>query len=523
MSGKPRSRFTGGRAAAPAVRLAALPALLSLMALLTAAGCGPRSPQPGEPLEAFTAALDERVPGLLERLGVPGASLALVVDGQPVWAGAYGYADVASGRRMSVEAVCRAESISKSVTAWGVMRLVDRGLLELDAPVQRYLGGWQLPASGYSAEAITVRRLLSGDAGLPLGTIGPDAEYPPGADMPSLRDYLREEARLNRQPGSGFEYSNVGFDLLELVVEEAAGMDFSLYMQEQVLAPLGMRGASFSWEEGFGASLPTGYELDGTPVPPYVYPVRAAGGLLADVQDIARFAAAGATGRAPDPAAAVVPGGGPIPVLRPESIRAMHTPQVKIAGIFGAVAESYGLGHFIETLPDGRRAVWHGGQGHGWMTHFHLVPESGEGIVILTNSARSWPFIAAVLRDWAKWRGFGSVGFAKITWAAAAARAFVAVVVLLCLGLVWRVVRGLVRGRRRFAPLSRRHRCLRLLQAAAGSGAVAALAWAAAQPYLFVTSILPSTAGWAGLALLALALLVIAAALFPRTDPRPEG
>ncbi len=69
---------------------------------------------------------------------------------------------------------------------------------------------------------------------------------------------------------------------------------------------------------------------------------------------------------------------------------------MKIPGLFGFAADAYGFRHFIETLPDRRRAVWHGGQGHGWMTHFHAIPESGDGIVILTNSQRSWPFMSRV-------------------------------------------------------------------------------------------------------------------------------
>ena len=68
--------------------------------------------------------------------------------------------------------------------------------------------------------------------------------------------------------------------------------------------------------------------------------------------------------------------------------------------------EAYGFGHYIETLPNGLRSVSHGGQGNGVMTHFQTVPETGDAIVILTNSQRSWPFIAYLLSDWAQWRAF---------------------------------------------------------------------------------------------------------------------
>ncbi len=68
---------------------------------------------------------------------------------------------------MTVDAICRVESISKSVTAWGVMRLVEQGLVGLDAPVQQYLGNWELPESEYSEQNVTVRKLLSHSAGMP--------------------------------------------------------------------------------------------------------------------------------------------------------------------------------------------------------------------------------------------------------------------------------------------------------------------------------------------------------------------
>jgi len=483
---------------------------LFVLVLFLGAGCTRRSLETELSVAAFSEHLDEQIPCLMDRFGVPGVSMALVLDGELAWSGAYGYADLEQGRKMTVDAICRAESITKSVTAWGVMRLVERGLIDLDVPVQEYLGGWQLPETEFDEREVTARRLLSASAGMPLGTIGESAEYAPQSDMPSLRDYLTEEARLIREPGSGFLYSNPGFNLLELLIEEVTGRDFSEYMAEEVLIPLGMANASFAWEERFRSAVPTGYELDGTPVPPYVYPVKASGGLLADAEGIARFVVAGMTG----------PYFSDHSVLEQESIRGIHTPQVDIFGMFGVVADSYGFGHFIETLPGGSQAVWHGGQGHGWMTHFHSVPESGDGIVILTNSGRSWPFIAEVLTGWSRWRGFGSVGFGRITSATIALRVFTGIVLLASLWLVYRLARGLASGNRRWAPLSRRARAARVLQAAAGIGGSAVLAWSTAQPYLFVTSIFPADAGRGGLSLLVLAVLLILSALFPRVEDR---
>lgn len=439
----------------------------------------------------------------MEQYDIPGVSMALVRDGMPAWTQAYGVGSRKDGRPMKTNAIFRVESLSKPVTAWGVLRLVEQGRVDLDAPVEQYLGEWELPESRYEEREITVRRLLSNSAGVALGTVG--EEYRPQSDVPSLRTYLSREVRLAYKPGSEFLYSNAGFNLLELLVEEVTGRGFAAYMADEVLAPLGMKSASFTWEEAWASAVPTGYDLGGTAVPSYVYPGKASGGLFASVEDIARFVTAGMTG--PYDSA---PG-----VLSQDGLRQLYTPQVAISGIFGVVADAYGFGHFIERLPTGQKAVWHGGQGHGWMTHFHSVPEAGEGIVILTNSQRSWPLMAEVLNDWARWNGFGSVKMGRIAGGRTLMWGLVSMLALLSLGLLYRLGRGVRRGTRKWAPLSRVAWKSRLGQAALGLGGIALLIWGVAQPYLMVAAVFPTTVGWAGASLLALSVLLILSASLP--------
>lgn len=477
--------------------------LLITVLLFLNVGCAKAPFEPGDSPAQFTAYLDHRVPALMKKYQIPGVSMALIHQGEIVWSGAYGYADLAAEREMTVEAVCRAESISKSVTAWGVMRLVEEGLLDLDAPVQPYLDGWQLPESPYEAQKVTVGGLLSNSAGMPPGSIG--EEYVPQSKMPTLRDNLNQEAVLVQEPGAGFLYSNPGFNVLELLVEAVTERDFTAYMHEEVLIPLGMDESSYAWRDSYRDAIPVGYDMRGNPVQAYVYPASASGGLFADVEELARFVSAEML----DPYAANQS------VLNPNSIRQLQTPRVEIPGLFGFVADSYGLGHFTETLPDGRMAVWHGGQGHGWMTHFHAVPESGEGIVILTNSQRSWPFIAGVLADWAKWIGAVSVKFSIILKATKALKVFIGFVVLITLWQAVHLGRGIRCGIRKFAPLAAVGIPLRITQSVLGFSVIAAVLWSAAQPYLFVSSIFPGTIRTAAAAALAWAVSQVLAAFFP--------
>ena len=482
--------------------------LLAFLVLVTLVGS--RSPQRSvadlESLTDFTTHLDLRLPQMLKKYAVPGVSMALIHQGELVWSGAYGFADLENQRLMTVGTICRVELISKSVTVWGVMRLVEQGLIDLDAPIQQYLGDWELPDSAFDSKGVTVRRLLSASAGMPLGTIGEAVEYVPQSEMPSLLEFMTREARLIQEPGTGFMYSDAGFNLLELLIEEVTGRDFAAYMADEILIPLSMSQSSFAWNAAIASSLPMGYDLHSKPVPPYVYPARASGGLFANVEDIARFVNAEMTGKYYQNRG----------VLSQENIRTIHTPQIPIPRMFGLVAESYGFGHFIETLPDGQKAVWHGGQGHGWMTHFHAVPETGDGIVILTNSQRSWPFMAEILREWSQWSGHGSVKFSRISQATVT---FQTLIGFAALGSLWgdyRLVRDIRSGDRRFAPLAKADRPRRSLEGSLGVGVIGGLAWCLAQPYLFISSIFPGSAVWAGFMSFIFAILMILSAICPK-------
>lgn len=465
-------------------------------------GCTQRSIETNS-LEAFTIHLGEQTTQLMDRYGIPGVTLALIKDRELAWSSAYGYAITGENKKMSVDAIFRAESISKSVTAWGVMKLVERGLINLDDPVQQYLSNFSLPQSEYNLNEVTIRRLLSNSAGLPLGSLG--EEYSTNGQKPSLRQYLSKEVQFTYEPGSSFEYSNPGFNLLELLIEEVTGRDFNDYMVSELLIPLGMHNSSFDWDEDWSSRVPMGYDLQGNSVPPYVYPYRASGGLFSTVEDIARFAIAEMS----------PPNTRQLKVLSEEGIQTMRIPQIKTSGIFGFVAEGYGFGHFIETLSDGKKAVWHGGQGHGWMTHFHFVPETGDGIVIFTNSQRSWPLIAHILDDWSIWSGNGAVKFSRIVSASIVIWVITGFIFLFSLWCTGKGIVDIKAGKRKFnfSPLIITKQ--RILDFLLGLVPIIILVWAVAQDYLFISSVFPVGAIWLAWALLCFSLVFLISALVP--------
>ncbi|NIT61092.1 MAG: serine hydrolase, partial [Aliifodinibius sp.] len=155
-----------------------VPQFLGLAVILLIGGaCSNHSVDQGEPADVFTRYLDKEVLELLDRYNIPGTSIALIQDRNIVWTNAYGYADIKQNNKLGVDAICRAESISKSLTAWGVMKLVERGLINLDDPVWQYLSDFSRPQSEYNLNEVTIRRLLSNSGGMPLGSLG--EEYSP--------------------------------------------------------------------------------------------------------------------------------------------------------------------------------------------------------------------------------------------------------------------------------------------------------------------------------------------------------
>lgn len=322
----------------------------------------------------FVRLLDSFVPKRMHELRIPGAAVALVYRGEVVWSKGYGVANKATGEAVTPETVFQAASISKSVTAWGVMRLVEEGKLVLDAPVEGYLTRWHLPASQFDRSGVTIRRLLSHTSGLSVrGYAGLQSVQP----LPNLEQSLSGDTRgggavhLEMQPGSGFSYSGGGYTVLQLVVEEVTHEKFSDYMQREVLRPLGMEQSSFECTPEIQVRTASAYDRSGNQIPNYLYTEEAAAGLYTTADDLAKFVAASMTGPNGEP-----PGRG---VLTPQAIRQMISPAPATKG-------TYGLGFQIQELPGGLHMVYHAGGNPGWGAIFAELAEKHVGLVVLTNS-----------------------------------------------------------------------------------------------------------------------------------------
>jgi CubicO group peptidase (beta-lactamase class C family) len=448
------------------------------------------------PIEEYTLLLDKLVPALMDFYDIPGSSIALVKEGKLVWSEAYGIADVQTGRKLTKDTPMRVQSISKSITAWGIMKLVEQGKIELDTPISQYFKSWHFPESEFSAKRITVRQLLSHTGGLPLGDVL--TIYSPHDEMPSLREKLTMEAVLVREPGSAFSYSNTGYNMLELLIEEVTGQSFNDYMLREILIPLGMNRSTFIWNERFDSAVPVGYDLRGKPIPAYVYPEKASGGLFATAEDIAAFTIAGMKDAPHDKQ-----------LLSPNTIEALYTPESKEIGIYSLMFDAYGLGHYIETLHNGERAISHGGQGTGIMTHFHAIPETGDAIVILTNSQRSWPFISYLLRDWARWQGFGSIGMGRIIWGKYVLWAIIALIWSAVILQALQITTWIMKRRCEDILKAERSKLITIAQIVLAIIIISGLIWCMNQKYLFLSSVFPIASYWLGISAFVLSISLL--------------
>jgi CubicO group peptidase (beta-lactamase class C family) len=326
----------------------------------------------GRPVETWTLA--ER----MHEHGVPGASVAVILDGEIAWAKGYGVKDVETGEPVEPTTVFQAASISKPVAVTGVLRLVEEGALELDVPVDRYLRSWTLPTYDWD-EPVTLRRLASHTAGT---TVHGFPGYVRSGPRPGTAGVLRGEGNteavvVDVEPGSRFRYSGGGTTVLQLVVEDVTGRPFEDHMADAVLAPAGMEHSTFAQPlpEDRWTDAASGHRSDGTRVEEdwHVYPEKAAAGLWTTPSDLARFAIAIQRSLR----------GGSGGLLSESTAEAMLTP----------VRDGYGLGFGIGPEP-GR--FGHGGANEGFRATLAAFRD-GRGVVVMTNSDRGGALAQEIL------------------------------------------------------------------------------------------------------------------------------
>lgn len=350
--------------------------------------------QGAKPPRRLSADFLARLPRLMELAYVPGLSVAIVEGGRTIWARGFGVRSAETKEPVAADTIFPAASLSKPVFAYAVLRMRDEGLIDLDRPLADYLPD-AYAVEDARAKLITARHVLSHTTG-----------------FQNWRFAKEDKLQIAFDPGARFQYSGEGYFYLQRVVEKISGQAVTEYMQERVLAPLGMTSTSYVWTPEYDRRGVTGHRNRGQavegffarggrkmhemaarnakPVAEWRYedvarampevdpswsghPVslqpNVAGSMLTTAPDYAAFMARVMERTARD-----------AHDLKESSRREMLTPRVRLND-----ALAWGLGWGLESA-EGREYFWHWGDNGTFHSFVIGDPARRGGIVVLTNS-----------------------------------------------------------------------------------------------------------------------------------------
>lgn len=314
----------------------------------------------------LTAMLDSAASAHAASSKVAGASVAVVQGRDTLLHEGYGQADLEHGVPMPRNAVYEIGSVTKQFTAAAVLQLAARDSLDLDAPITRYLPGFDI-----GGPTITARHLLHHTSGIPDWSSFLEAETLRPRDLP--RDTvlaLLEEKMLRFASGTAMSYSNSGYFLLGRVIEETSGRSYAEYVEEHLFRPARMDDSYYRDEQAVVEDKAHGYTWTGKKgfkhkkYVDHTWPY-AAGSLCSTAGDLARWTR-------------ILHGG----KVLPDSMREEMTTPGRLAD---GTELRYGMGVVVSEA-SGRRVFRHGGRIFGFMSEVRYYPEADLTVVVLQNT-----------------------------------------------------------------------------------------------------------------------------------------
>jgi CubicO group peptidase (beta-lactamase class C family) len=335
--------------------------------------------------------LQKAMKDVVEREHVTGAGVALVSNGQVLWCGGIGKADLSANRDVTCDTEFRVGSISKTFVALALLKLQEDGRINLYSRLQDVAPEIPMKNRWSIANPVRVVNLLEHSAG--FDDMQPSEVYnrKDRADYPLLDVFkrFREPQDVRWPPGTRFSYSNPGYGIAGYLIEKVSGQPFDAYIQQNILAPLEITVGDFRLTDANRAALAQGYE--GKPEREYenvvfrsprtvpyknIY-LRPAGDMKASPGELAKLVQFFLRrGRAPD-----------VQLLKAENIARMEFPET-VSSAKNGLRLGYGLANFTENEGG---VITHGHDGgiDGFISNYRYMPEQGWGYVVLLNSTVS--------------------------------------------------------------------------------------------------------------------------------------
>jgi CubicO group peptidase (beta-lactamase class C family) len=305
--------------------------------------------------------------------GIPGIAFGLIHKGELVYASGVGERVVGSNQAPSAESVFRIASMTKSFTATAILKLRDKGLVQLEAPITTYLPWSATIGLPETSSPITVRDLLTMGAGLP--TDDPWGDRQESLPLSDFDEMVKAGLTFNRDVNTAFEYSNLGYALLGRIISDVTGEEYESYVTREILEPIGMKSSTFFTDAISDENRAVGYaKFDAglTEEPTTKHGAfTPMGGLHSTVNDLAKWVATYQSGRI-------------------EEQTPYRFAQSWLADAFDdcperIVSGSYGYGLFIDDDANLGRFVHHSGGYPGFGSHMRWHQQSGWAIIALGN------------------------------------------------------------------------------------------------------------------------------------------
>jgi CubicO group peptidase (beta-lactamase class C family) len=319
------------------------------------------------------AALGPKLDKIRAEEHLPALAVAVARGGKIIYESGFGWADRENRLPATEHTMFSLASVSKPITATGLMTLVQAGKIDLDHPVNDYLGAAKLTARVGGVARATVRRVANHSSGLPLHYqyFFVDEPYQPPPRDESILHY----GNLVTVPGEHYQYSNLGYGVLDYIISRESGRDFADYMREDVFLKLGMTHSSIGIDPEREKNAAARYDDDGSRLPYYNLDTPGAGGAYSSAHDLALFGMFHLKDHLSRQQA----------ILSDSMLDEAHRATI-VEG--DSPHSGYAVGWEVIDRPDGYRLITHTGGMPGVATALILVPQEDLAVVLLANGFR---------------------------------------------------------------------------------------------------------------------------------------